>query len=165
MFGNGTNNGWGPIGPTPTDNQANFKLQAVELRLRDPLVFSLLSVFQLIADIVKKLPENSVRAEKARFLGNKIMNIVSYSDRKTWEEGEKIGKAFLAEENAPSQHRAFLVGHCHIDTCWLWPYSETERKCARSWSSQIRLLERYPFYKFACSQAQQFDWVKKLYPG
>ena len=35
---------------------------------------------------------------------------------------------------------------------WLWPYAETIRKCARSWSSTIRLMEQYPDFTFACSQ-------------
>lgn len=56
------------------------------------------------------------------------------------------------------------IGHCHIDTAWLWPYDETKRKCARSWGSQLRLMETYPNYKFTCSQAQQFDWLKTGYP-
>ena len=37
-------------------------------------------------------------------------------------------------------------------SAWLWPYAETIRKCARSFSSTIRLLEQYPQYTFACSQ-------------
>lgn len=52
-----------------------------------------------------------------------------------------------------------------IDTAWLWPFEETIRKAARSWSSQINLMERYPEYKFICSQAQQFQWVKDRYPS
>lgn len=35
---------------------------------------------------------------------------------------------------------------------WLWPYEETKRKCARSWSSAIRIMEKYPEFVFACSQ-------------
>lgn len=50
------------------------------------------------------------------------------------------------------------------DTAWLWPFEETIRKAARSWSSQIGLMDRYPEYKFICSQAQQYEWVKDHYP-
>ncbi|GFR82444.1 alpha-mannosidase [Elysia marginata] len=51
------------------------------------------------------------------------------------------------------------------DQTWLWPYDETKRKCARSWSCAIRLMERYPEFIFVCSQAQQYAWVKQLYPS
>ena len=52
---------------------------------------------------------------------------------------------------------------------WLWPYSETIRKCARSWSTQLRLMEKYPQFTFTCSQVRivhiqpclcQYDHVK-----
>ena len=35
---------------------------------------------------------------------------------------------------------------------WLWQYDETKRKCARSFSSAVRLLELYPQFTFVCSQ-------------
>ena len=53
----------------------------------------------------------------------------------------------------------------YLDTGWLWPFEETIRKAARSWSSQIDLMDRYPEYKFICSQAQQYEWVKDNYPA
>lgn len=56
------------------------------------------------------------------------------------------------------------MGHCHIDTAWMWPYDETIRKCARSFSAQLRLMEEYPNFNFVCSSAQQYDWVKQWYP-
>lgn len=56
------------------------------------------------------------------------------------------------------------IGHCHIDTCWLWPWAETKRKIARSWSTQCDLMERYPEFRFCCSQAQQFKWLEQGYP-
>jgi alpha-mannosidase len=60
--------------------------------------------------------------------------------------------------------RVSAVGHCHIDTAWLWPYAETRRKVARSWATQLELLRRYPHHKFAFSQAQQVHWLREDYP-
>ena len=56
------------------------------------------------------------------------------------------------------------VGHAHIDCAWLWPLRETKRKCARTFSNQLRLLERYPEHHFVCSQAVQYQWMKEEYP-
>ncbi len=61
-------------------------------------------------------------------------------------------------------HRITAVGHAHIDTAWLWPLRETKRKCARSWSSTLELMDAYPDYVFACSQPAQYLWMKDLYP-
>jgi len=57
------------------------------------------------------------------------------------------------------------VGHAHIDTAWLWPLEETYRKCVRTFATQLRLMERYPDYRFACSQAQQYAWMRDRAPG
>jgi len=56
------------------------------------------------------------------------------------------------------------VGHAHIDSAWLWPIRETKRKCARTFSNALRLMEDYPEYNFSASQAQQYAWMKELYP-
>lgn len=56
------------------------------------------------------------------------------------------------------------VCSCHIDTAWLWPYSVTQQKVARSWATQVDLMERYPEHRFTCSSAQQYKWLEQLYP-
>lgn len=56
------------------------------------------------------------------------------------------------------------VGHAHIDTAWEWPLREARRKCARSWSTQLALMDEHPDYVFACSQPAQYRWIKESYP-
>ena len=56
------------------------------------------------------------------------------------------------------------VGHAHIDTAWLWPLRETVRKTARTFANVTALAEEYPEFVFACSQAQQYAWVKEHHP-
>src|SRR6185503_7711361 len=56
------------------------------------------------------------------------------------------------------------IGHAHIDTAWLWPLAETVRKCERTFSSQLAYMERYPEHRFACSQAQQWAWMRERNP-
>jgi len=50
----------------------------------------------------------------------------------------------LLERPTSSANTVVAVGHAHIDCAWLWPLRETRRKCARTFSNQLRLLERYP---------------------
>jgi len=61
-------------------------------------------------------------------------------------------------------HRVTAVGHAHIDTAWEWPLREARRKCARSWSTQVELMDAHPDYVFACSQPAQYAWIKESYP-
>ncbi|GMU92004.1 MAG: alpha-mannosidase [Candidatus Hydrogenedentota bacterium] len=58
-----------------------------------------------------------------------------------------------------------LAGHAHIDTAWLWPIRETKRKCARTFSTVLNLMDRYPEFHFSCSQPVHYEWIKTHYPG
>jgi alpha-mannosidase len=73
-------------------------------------------------------------------------------------------------EPAPSDarldpsHRITAVGHAHIDTAWEWPIREAKRKVARSWSTQLALMDEHADYIFAASQPAQYAWMKESYP-
>ena len=67
----------------------------------------------------------------------------------------------LSANAAPSAHRIVATGHAHIDTAWLWPTSETIRKCTRTFASAVRLMDEYPEFRFTCSQAQQYAWIEE----
>lgn len=56
------------------------------------------------------------------------------------------------------------IGHAHIDLAWLWPLRETKRKGARTFSTALDLLARYPDYHFGASQPQLFQWIKEDHP-
>ena len=75
-----------------------------------------------------------------------------------------ILRALYEHRNATHAHELAAIGHAHIDTAWLWPLAETYRKTLRSFSSQLRYMEDYPEYRFACSQAQQYAWIKERNP-
>ncbi len=70
----------------------------------------------------------------------------------------------LAVPARASAHNIVAVGHAHIDTAWLWPLRETIRKCSRTFSSAVALMDDYPEYNFVCSQAAQYEWMERLYP-
>src|SRR3979490_3138175 len=63
-----------------------------------------------------------------------------------------------------SSHLITAVGPAHIDPAWLWPLREARRKCARSFSTALALMDEYPDYRFACSQPAQYAWIKESYP-
>jgi alpha-mannosidase len=71
----------------------------------------------------------------------------------------------LACVNGSTAPVMYAVGHAHIDTAWLWPLQETQRKCARTFATQLALLEKYPAYRFLCSQPHQYRMVKQRYPA
>ena len=56
------------------------------------------------------------------------------------------------------------IGHTHIDVAWLWQLSHTREKCARSFSTVDRLMDRYPEYIFMQSQPQLYQYMKDTQP-
>lgn len=92
---------------------------------------------------------------------------------------EPIGEAFYASVRRarrrlrdeidavplpPRHERVCAVGHAHIDVAWLWPLSQTRQKAARTFSTVLRLMERYPGYHFMASQAQLYQYIAEDYP-
>ena len=56
------------------------------------------------------------------------------------------------------------IGHTHIDVAWLWRLKHTREKCARSFTTVLRLMERYPEYYFLQTQPQLYAYIKEDYP-
>ena len=74
-------------------------------------------------------------------------------------------RPLLEARNGTSAPRAALIGHSHMDTAWLWPIDETIRKCARTYSNVLSLMEQYPEYRFIQSTALHTDWMRQHYPA
>ena len=77
------------------------------------------------------------------------------------DSGDEALLAGLYEHvNGSHAHALAAIGHAHLDTAWLWPLAESRRKAVRTFTTQVRLLEEYPEYRFACSQAVHYAWIK-----
>ena len=62
------------------------------------------------------------------------------------------------------QASAALVGNSHIDTAWLWPWTETVDVVRRTFSTALQLMPEYPNYKFTQSVALYGAWMQEKYP-
>jgi alpha-mannosidase len=140
-------------------------LRRCELARFDPDAWRLWLDFSTLCDLEAET-RDSDPAWAGHLLAelNRVCNVWSADDRATWSEAEAILAQLYAHRNASLAHEVVAVGHAHVDTAWLWPLAETHRKCVRSFSTQTRLLDRYPDYRFVCSQAQHYAWIKERNP-
>jgi alpha-mannosidase len=178
MFGNGPGrpifkNNAGGDSIQPPDPDKYFQLSKAEIVAVDFQARMLHMDIVAIYDAATEFSEDSWQQHKALSVATKIINTFQASNRDSIQECRRIAQEFLGPNiNSTEIYRqdnseeidVFAIGHCHIDTCWLWPWAETKRKVARSWLNQCDLMERYPELRFACSQAQQFKWLKEEYP-
>ena len=57
-----------------------------------------------------------------------------------------------------------VVGHAHMDMCWLWGYSETMKMCLDNLRQTVAFMDEFPDYKMIQSQAAIFNFVEKEDP-
>ncbi|NXS58299.1 MA2C1 mannosidase, partial [Brachypteracias leptosomus] len=158
----------------PPDPDRRFTLSKAELVVFNRDVYELLVDLEILQDMAKLLGEENQRSFQALYTANQMINVCDVTDPSTFPAARGLAAAIFSQRNGESQHTIHAVGHCHIDSAWLWPYEETIRKCARSWVTVVRLMESNPELTFACSQlglvsvlwqAQQLEWVRSWYPG
>jgi alpha-mannosidase len=142
-----------------------YALRAADLALRDTVVWELLRDLDVLEDLLAFVPDHLPRH------GDIIRAFASALDALDFDDVAGTAAAVrdalapaLASPAYSSAHRVYAVGHAHIDSAWLWPTRETIRKCARTFSNVLHLMDIDPDFRFACSSAQQYQWVKRDYP-
>lgn len=116
-----------------------------------------------IYDLITEIPADSVRHIRILKAIDDSINLYFKSNGENKECITPLKKILNAKANE-SSITISAIGHAHIDTGWLWPVKETIRKCARTFTNQLRLMEIYPDYKFGASQPQLYQFTKEYYP-
>ena len=168
MFGNAP--GGDSIQPPSPDKY--FQLHTARILAVNLVARELWIDFWIIGDAAREFPGDSWEKHEALQLCNQIMDtcINAGYTQESLKEARKIAQKYIGNVDSAKVYDSgkeaivYAIGHCHIDTCWLWPWAETKRKVARSWSNQCDLMDRYPEHRFTCSQAQQYKWLEQLYP-
>ncbi|KAG5635742.1 hypothetical protein H0H81_010225 [Sphagnurus paluster] len=172
----------------PPDMNRYFSLASADLVVPNMEAWGLLWDFQTLRELVDTLPGNTPLQNQALVAANEIMNVFNRGDATGVRNARKLaegvfgegwqnkGAAIYDEGVKDAQIWGIVSGafcdetiiltfiSCHIDSAWLWPYRVTQQKVARSWSTQVDLMDRYPEHRFSCSSAQQYKWLEQLYP-
>ncbi len=77
---------------------------------------------------------------------------------------EEMRKVYADFPGSVDAGKVVLTGHAHIDLVWLWPERVGEFKAVHSWSTQTRLLETYPEFRFGYSQPASYEAVGRRSP-
>ena len=119
---------------------------------------------RILYGLIERLDEKSIR--RARIINTMDKAIIAFKDdTKDAESARKILNPELSKRATSSDLKVAAVGHAHIDTGWLWPVRETIRKCARTFSTQLNLIDKYPDYIFGASMPQHYQFMKDYYPN
>ena len=142
-----------------------------DLAVMRPAVWEFWWDCQVALEVWEQLPEASAPARKLLELLKQALYKVDLQHIGEAPYFDSIPKArrFLrnglkAFENSFGMGSIGVIPQSHIDTAWLWPLRETRRKCARTFSTVLNLLDRYPDACFMASQPVQYEWIKTHYP-
>lgn len=155
-----------PLGRMETaGTEPLYTLRRVDVALRNRVVWELAQDLNVLLELAADLPENSTRRAQIDVALDAAMDALD--PRHIAETAKAARKELEAVLQAPAQasaHHLMATGHAHIDSAWLWPVRETKRKCVRTFSSVLALMDEDPEFVFACSSAQQYLWVKESQP-
>lgn len=80
------------------------------------------------------------------------------------EEALHVLRTKLDRAGEPLRASLIAIGHAHMDIAYLWPVAESRQKNVRTYSNVLRLMERYPEYRFTHSQPQLYDYFRRDFP-
>ncbi|MFD5517848.1 alpha-mannosidase [Streptomyces sp. NPDC127066] len=142
-----------------------YRFAAADLAVLDEDVWHLVLDAEVLSELMYELdPQRPRRHEILRALENMLDVLDLHDVSGTAAAARAELTEVLSRPASASAHRVSATGHAHIDSAWLWPLRETVRKASRTFANVTALALDYPELVFACSQAQQYAWVKEHQP-
>ena len=160
--------------PDEDNSRADFRrvFDGVEIMLQRADVVGFVFDLQCLLQLAESLSKDSLRQGRILAALGQVWQAVDAmpadcpedSWRPKLGHARRIMKPLLAARNGDTAPFMGIVGHSHIDTAWLWTIAETERKCARTFSSVLNLMDQYPKFRFLQSAPYHADIMRREYP-
>ena len=140
------------------------KVETIDIGIFREDIWHLNLDVRILLGLIEKLEKDST--QRLRIINSLNKAVIAFKDdKKDASSSRNILSAELNKRASSSELKVAAVGHAHIDTGWLWPVKETIRKCARTFTTQLDLIERYPDYVFGASMPQHYQFMKDFYPS
>ncbi|MFF2030781.1 alpha-mannosidase [Arthrobacter sp. NPDC058192] len=155
-----------PYGDKATSgNEPIYRLGRIAIAELNQTVWELQQDVLALGGLMHELPMDQPRRHEILRALERMLDVMDPDDvAGTAGAGRAALAGVLSRPAYASAHQLVATGHAHIDSAWLWPVRETIRKCARTFSNVIALMDEDPGFVFSCSSAQQFAWMKEYYP-
>ncbi|MCX5330073.1 MULTISPECIES: glycoside hydrolase family 38 C-terminal domain-containing protein [unclassified Streptomyces] len=142
-----------------------YTFQRADIAVLDEEVWHLDLDLQVLLGVMVHLGDHEPRRHEILHALDRAMDALDLDDISGSAAAvREVLAPVLAKPAHASAHTVSGVGHAHIDSAWLWPIRETKRKTSRTFSNVTSLADEYDDFIFACSQAQQYEWVRDNYP-
>lgn len=139
-------------------------LKEADIAVCDEAVRKLYYDFEVLLELAAHVPSDSSRKARLERKLYEAANALAVIDAESVRRASELLTPELERRGGDAELRISAVGHAHIDLAWLWPIRETIRKGARTFSTALRNMEKYPDYVFGASQPQLYQWMQEHYP-
>ncbi len=123
--------------------------------------------FELLLDIAKsELFNEDYRAFLNRELNN-AMNLISFDGDglSGVEEAKKyVDGVIYANDTYKGSGDVALIAHSHLDVAYYWRRIHAVQKNLRTVLIQLRLMDKYPDFKYTHTQPYVYETLEKYYP-
>ena len=123
--------------------------------------------FELLLDIAK----SELFSEDYRnFLNRELNNAMNFIDFESdelngVEEAQKyLDEVVFANDNYKGSGDVALIAHSHLDIAYYWRRIHAVQKNLRTVLIQLRLMDKYPDFKYTHTQPYVYETLEKYYP-
>jgi len=157
--------------PTPLGDKVTagdepvYRFARADVAVLDETVWHLLLDVEVLRELMLELSVDDPRRHEILRALERCLDVLDIHDVAGTATSARACLVDVLSARAPaSAHTVSATGHAHIDSAWLWPIRETQRKTARTFANVTALASDYPEFVFSGPQAQQYVWVKERYP-
>jgi len=123
--------------------------------------------FELLLDIAKSdLFNEDYRAFLNKEL-NQAMNFIDFDDDALTgvaQAKQYIDEVIYANDNYKGSGDVALIAHSHLDIAYYWRRIHAVQKNLRTVLIQLRLMDKYPDFKYTHTQPYVYETLEKHYP-
>ncbi|MGC9218914.1 MAG: alpha-mannosidase [Athalassotoga sp.] len=109
---------------------------------------------EMMADLMKEWEAPNFKINMGVKLNQKIRSQITNATKHLTSSLKMEGLPFTI----------YAMGHSHIDYAWLWPLKETKRKIVRTFANALRMMDKFPDFKFTQSSSAYYEDFKMREP-
>ena len=158
----------GDYGDPKTEGQRAC-LQGITYGIWNEDAYQLFLDMHTLLQLGESIDPESLRADRVAEALEKATLMVDFEQPlenriADYRAAREMLKEVLQAVNGTTTPVFYAIGNAHLDLAWLWPMAETRRKTSRTFAQQLRLIEKYPEYKYIQSQPAGYEMCRECYP-
>lgn len=130
-------------------------------------VLDLVYDLELLLDIAKSDLFNEDYRNLLNREINNALNLIDFDDLKTEDVASAkkyVDDVIYANDDYKGNGDVALIAHSHLDIAYYWRRIHAVQKNLRTILIQLRLMDRYPDFKYTHTQAYTYEMLEKYYP-